>query len=379
MKILRIMDRLNIGGPAVHAALLTRRMPETVLVTGSEEPGEASFLPAAEKMGVHPLLIPELGRELRLLRDLSTFIKVWRITRRQKPAVVHTHKSKAGALGRLAAFICRVPVRVHTFHGHVFHGYFSRPKSAIFVCIERFLGLLTHRIIAVSPRVKEDLVRYKIASPDKIQVIPLGLDLAAFSGKARNQGTLRRELGVGADVPLVGIVARLVPIKRIDFFLKMARRVLAQAPRAKFVIAGDGDIRASLESLARQLGVQESVYFLGFRDKLEDVYADLDVLALTSANEGSPVSLIEGLAAGCAVVATDVGGVRDVVRHEKTGILADSSSEEAMAEAVVRLIQDPEKRGRLGHAGRADVLERFSIDRLVQDLNTLYSDLLSRS
>ena len=376
IKVLRIIDRLNIGGPAIHATLLAKRW-DTVLVTGTEGEAEGSMLDWAQREGVRLERIPSLGRELHPFKDLATFWRLSRLIRRERPDVVHTHKSKAGAVGRLAAWLCRVPVLVHTFHGHVLHGYFSPAKSRFFIFIERAMALLSHRLIAVSPKVRDDLLRYRIDRPEKIDVVYLGLDLARFARARRGSGGLRAELGFPPECRLVGIVARLVPIKDIPAFLKTAERVLSKAPETRFVVVGGGELQGELEVLSRRLGLAERVRFMGFQDRLERVYADLDVLTLTSRNEGSPVSLIEGLAAGCAVAAMDVGGVRDVVRDGITGCLTPMGDQAALAQAILRLLDDPAERERLGQAGSRDVLARFSIDRLVRDLDGLYRALLS--
>lgn len=383
MKILRIMDRLNTGGPAIHAVLLTKHMNpggaapdwETVLVAGQVGENEGSMEWLAEKEGVRFVSVPSLGRELHPLKDLSTFWSLVRIIRRERPDVVHTHKSKAGTLGRLAASLCCVPVIVHTFHGHVLHGYFSEAKSKAFRLIERAMARLSDRIIAVSPKVKEDLIRHGVAADGKIDVVYLGLDLARFERSTRGAGGLRAELKVPDGAPLIGIVARLVPIKNLGLFLEAAKLTLAKRPDARFVIAGDGELREALEGSARSLGIGDKVSFLGFRADLERIYPDLDVLCLTSDNEGSPVSLIEGLAAGCAVVSTDVGGVTDVLQDGRCGVLVPAGDAAALADGVLDLLADPAKRAALAEAGRASA-RRFSIERLVADLDRLYKSLL---
>lgn len=331
----------------------------------------------AEREGVRFVSVPSLGRELHPLKDLSTFWRLLRIIRAERPDVVHTHKSKAGTLGRLAAWLCGVPVIVHTFHGHVLHGYFSEAKSKAFRLIERAMAALSHRIIAVSPKVKDDLVRHGVAGTEKIGVVYLGLDLKGFERSTRNAGGLRAELGLPQQTPLIGIVARLVPIKNVPLFLEAAKLVLVARPDAIFVVAGDGELRNELQASARSLGIAENVSFLGFRSDLERIYPDLDVLCLTSENEGSPVSLIEGLAAGCAEVSTDVGGVSDVLEGGRCGVLVPAKDPAALAREVLALIQDPARRAALGAAGRASA-RRFSIERLVADLDRLYKSLLKQ-
>jgi glycosyltransferase involved in cell wall biosynthesis len=391
IKILRIMDRLNIGGPAIHAILLTKYFTsngpgqsdwESTLVYGQEGKTEGTMLWLAEQSGIKPVYFRSLGRELHPLRDLVSLIRMIALVRREKPDIVHTHKSKAGVLGRLAAKICRVPVIVHTYHGHVLHGYFSPAKNAFFKTVERIMGRLSDRLIAVSPKVKEDLVHHQIAPAEKVKVLYLGLDLARFAARPRNSGALRRELGIPQKAPIVGIVARLVPIKNIPLFLKAAAGVLNRHPDARFVIVGDGECRSELEHLVDSMGIRKNVHFLGFRSNLEEIYSDFDVLGLTSSNEGSPVSLIEGLASGCAAVSTQVGGVPDVLRADETGVLipvlgrGEHEIATDMARHIGDLLDDPERRRHLGEKGKADVLSRFPIQRLVADLDRLYRESL---
>lgn len=383
MKVLRIMDRLNTGGPAIHAVLLTKHMnpggsaPDwtTVLVAGQVGENEGSMEWLAEQEGVSFVSLPSLGRELHPVKDLSTFRELVRIIRRERPDVVHTHKSKAGTLGRLAAWLCGVPVVVHTFHGHVLRGYFSEAKSRAFRLIERAMAALSDRVIAVSPKVKDDLVALGVAAAGKIDVVFLGLDLRRFESSRRGRGGLRAELGLSAETPLVGLVARLVPIKRVPLFLEAAKAVLAFRPDAVFAVAGDGELRPELEALAAGLGIESRVRFLGFRSDLERIYPDLDVLCLTSDNEGSPVSLIEGMASGCAAVSTDVGGVRDVLEDGRCGVLVPAGNAGAFADAVLALLNDPSKREALAAEGRL-AAKRFAIERLVSDLDNLYKSLL---
>lgn len=383
MKILRIMDRLNTGGPAIHAVLLTEHMNpggsapewETTLVVGQVGENEGSMEWLAERHGVSFVSVPSLGRELHPIKDLATFWRLVRIIRSERPDVVHTHKSKAGALGRLAAWVCGVPVIVHTFHGHILHGYFSETKSKVFRLIERAMTVLSDRIIAVSPKVRADLLGYRIAAPEKIDVVYLGLDLRRFQSSKRGEGGLRAELGLAAGIPLIGIVARLVPIKRVSMFLEAAKRILATRPDAVFVVAGDGEMRAELEAIVSRLGIGTRVRFLGFRSDLDRIYPDLDVLCLTSDNEGSPVSLIEGLSSGCAAVSTDVGGVRDVIDDGRTGVLVSKGDIAGLAAAVLALMDAPYRRLALGEAGRLSA-EHFAVERLVADLDRLYKELL---
>jgi glycosyltransferase involved in cell wall biosynthesis len=294
--------------------------------------------------------------------------------RRFRPHVVHTHLAKAGTVGRLAAKLARVPAIVHTYHGHVFHGYFSPRKTALFLRIERLLARWTDRIVVLGEAQEREILGFGVGRPAQMVRIPLGLELEPFLRAEERRGELRAELGFG-DEPLVGIVARLVPIKAHELFLEAARRVHACCPDARFVIAGDGERRAELEALAAELGMGERTHFLGFRSDLARLYADLDAVVLCSRNEGLPVTLIEALAAARPVISTEVGAVRDLVEPGRTGLLVPSGDAAALAEGIVALLDDTAAAARMGEAGRAHVYPRLSIDRLERDIRGLYREL----
>ncbi|HEY8548399.1 MAG TPA: glycosyltransferase [Vicinamibacterales bacterium] len=380
IRVLRVIARLNVGGPAIHATLLTERLDpsryESVLVAGTEDDTEGNYLDLHGLSIGRLVRVPELGREIRGGQDVRALGALLRLMREVRPHVVHTHTAKAGTLGRLAAFFRRVPVVVHTYHGHVLQGYFSPAKTRVFVGIERALARVSDELVAVSPRVREDLLRLGIGRPDHFSVVPLGLDLDRFAQAERLRGELRRELGVGADQPLVGIVARLVPIKAHEVFFEAARLLSARCPVVRFVIVGDGERRAELEALAARLEIAPRVFFLGWRGDLDRIYADLDLVALTSRNEGSPVALIEAMAAARPVVATRVGGVPDVVEDGRTGRLVPADDPPALAAVMESLLTDPEARDRLGAAARPAVLSTFGAARLVDDIDRLYTRLL---
>jgi glycosyltransferase involved in cell wall biosynthesis len=377
--VLRVIARLNVGGPAIHATLLTDRINGarfvTTLVAGSEEAGEANYL-ALHGRTMPVLILPDLGREIRPMSDVRTVWRLMQIIRRERPRIVHTHTAKAGALGRIAAILCRVPVVVHTYHGHVLRGYFSPLKTAVYRTIERVLAWRTDRLLTVTARVGQELQALGVGRPEQYRTVPLGFDLAPLLVAERRRGTLRAELQVG-DAPLVGIVARLVPIKAHEVFLAMAARVRQSYPAAVFLIVGDGELRASLEQQAVDLGLAGAVRFLGWRADIDTLYADIDVVALTSRNEGSPVALIEAMAAGAPVVSTEVGGVADVVQHGVTGLLAPMDDDVGLARHVVTLLGDRALGRQMGQRGRALVAATYSADRLVADIEALYEELLT--
>jgi glycosyltransferase involved in cell wall biosynthesis len=381
IRVLRVIARLNVGGPALHTVLLTERLPaeryDSSLVTGVADASEGDYLTLHGVASDRLVHIGTLGRELSGTRDLRALVDLVRLMRRERPHVVHTHTAKAGTLGRLAAILARVPVRVHTFHGHVFDGYFSPAKTRLFLAIERALARRTQRILTVSAHVRDELLALGIGRRDQVTVVPLGLDLDPFSRADEQRGALRRELQLDADTPLVGIVARLVPIKAHEVFLDAAARIAARLPECRFVVVGDGERRAELEEIAARHGIAARVHFLGWRADLARLHADLDVVVLTSRNEGSPVALIEAMAAGLPVVATSVGGVPDLVQEGAHGHLVAMDDAAALADATVALLGDPERRRAMGRAGRAHVLARHGADRLVADVDRVYREELA--
>ncbi|MCC7043183.1 MAG: glycosyltransferase family 4 protein [Acidobacteria bacterium] len=378
VRVMRIIARLNVGGPAIHATLLSRRLEaegfDTMLVAGAESREEGSYL-ELHGGGVRNLqLVSDLGREIHPWRDWLSYRALVRLMREFRPQIVHTHTAKAGMLGRLAAWRCGVPVVVHTFHGHVFRGYFSPAKTAVFVGIERVLARLSTRLLAVSEQVRDEVLACGVGRPSQFEVLRLGLDLDRFARAGQVRGELRRELGIGSDVPLVGIVARLVPIKAHDVFLAVAARVTRVRPDAVFLIVGDGETKAALVEQAEREGLGGAVRFLGWRSDLDRVYADLDVVVLTSRNEGSPVALIEAMASARPVVSTTVGGVPELVGD--AGLLCPVDDVDALTASVLRLIASPELAESIGNKGRTRVIPAYSEDRLVADMAALYARLL---
>ena len=360
--------------------LLTRGLEArgyaTLLVKGQVSPGEAEMEDVVLRTGVAPHEVRGLGRAISPIQDLRVLRSLWRLMRDVRPHVVHTHKSKAGVLGRLAARMTGVPVAVHTFHGHPFRGYFSPWKSRLIQVAERLLARWTDAVVAVSRQQRRDLLAYRITSPGRLHAIPLGLELAPYLAVRHCDSGLRAELGFPQSARLVGTVTRLVPIKGVDVFLKAAARVAEEVPEARFVVVGDGELRCELEDLARQLGLGPRVRFLGFRRDTVRICSALDLAVLSSHSEGLPVALIEAIAAGCYVVATRVGGVSDLVVSERVGLTVEPGNSNALADAVVRALAEncvvpPEERERAGTL--------YGIHRLEQDLDCLYRRLLQES
>jgi len=388
IKIVRVITRLNIGGPANHVVLLTKGLNndkfESVLVTGSVDAheGDMSYLAQDEGVAGAVRVIPCMKRSISPVNDLRALYQLCRILKKERPAIIHTHTAKAGFLGRLAAITMGVPIKVHSFHGHVFHSYFHPLQARFFLMVERIFSKFTDTTVVVSESVKEDICcRFKVADEARTSIVRLGLDLDKFENADRYQGTFKKELGIGDEYALIGIVGRLIPVKNHALLLNAARLLKKQlsgfrTTKVKFIVIGDGELRGELENRARELGIADDVIFTGWRRDLPVVYADIDIVALTSRNEGTPLSLIEAMAARKAVVATAVGGVPDLIMDGRTGVLVASEDAPGLAAALGALIADRELRLRLGTSASEFALAHFSKDRLVKDIIGLYEGLL---
>jgi glycosyltransferase involved in cell wall biosynthesis len=350
---------------------------ETLLVAGAEGPREGNILSLGRFDPVRPVAVPQLGRRVAPFDDFRALIHVTKIARAFRPDVVHTHLAKAGLVGRVAARLAGARVVVHTYHGSVFRGYFGQRQSTIYKWIERGLALLSTRIVAITPQVRAELLELGIAPADKIREIALGFDLAPFRD-APDRDVARDRLQLPRDIPLVVLAARLVPIKDVPTFLHSMVRLSKEIPNVRAIIVGDGDDRASLERLADELGLRPRCEFLGWRADMADVYASADVVALSSLNEGAPVTAIEAMATSRAVVATAVGGVPDVVIHRQTGLLVSPRQPGELAAALQILLSDKALRDSYGRAGRERALSCFSASRLVADIEKLYLAELGR-
>jgi glycosyltransferase involved in cell wall biosynthesis len=399
MRVARIITRLNIGGPAIHVANLSSRLSahgvETLLVHGAigDAEGDMAYLldgldagGADGIPGARTLYVDTLQRRPAPTRDARAWWRIYRTLCAFQPDIVHTHTAKAGAIGRSAAIAYnrtagrRRPARiVHTYHGHVLEGYFGRAVTAAFVAVERWLAASTDCLVVVSPRIRDELaVRYGIGRAAQYRVVPLGFDLDPFTAIEDVARTRARvALEIPGDAAVVTTIGRLTAIKNHDLFLAVAERIARQHPATIFLIAGDGELRGALEDRAKALGIHDRVRFLGWRRDLDVLYGATDIFLLTSRNEGTPVALIESMAAGCAAVATDVGGVADVVPAAEVGLLAPGGDAAALAGHVHILLADRSARRAMGDAGRRLVLARYGIDRLVADIDALYRELLS--
>jgi glycosyltransferase involved in cell wall biosynthesis len=403
IKILRIISRMNIGGPSIHVKNLTEKLNSnrftTRLITGSVSPNEGDMGYIVKFNDQIKIFIPELQREISPYRDIKALIKIIKEIIRFNPHIIHSHTSKAGTIARAAAFICNVfrrnkIITVHTFHGNVLDGYFSRFKSTLILWIERLMAKLTDAIIAISTTQKWELSNvYKIERPNKINTIKLGFDLNPFQTAHRLKGKMRQKYGISEDEVLIGMVGRMVPIKNHKMFLDAGRTFADRQNirKVKFFIVGDGEKRQFLEDYTLRLGIKDKVIFTGWERDLAQVYADLDMLALTSLNEGTPVSVIEAMAASVPVITTGVGGIKDLLGKNQAdqpdhstfiicerGILCPKNNPSAFSNALTYMFDSGylEDKERFRKASEY-VVENYSIERLVNDIGSLYENLLA--
>ena len=384
VRVLRVIARLNMGGPALHVAYLTAGLAtrgyETTLVAGSLARGEDSMAFVADELGVEVVRIDELHREISPARDIVAAVRLARLIRKIRPHILHTHTAKAGAVGRFAALLAgdaRPPVVVHTYHGHVLRGYFDPVRARAFRQLERTLARSTTALVAVSPQVRDDLVELDVAPATRFAVVRLGIELDQRVASGSNgRGETRRVLGIGERPFTVGWIGRMTGIKRTDDVLLAFKSLRERGIDARLCLVGDGPDRDQVERRAHELGVMRDTLFLGYQEQVASFFAAFDVFILPSANEGTPVTAIEALAAGKPVVATRVGGIPDVVRDGEDGFLVAPGDVEALADRLAELATDDKLRERMGEAARARVRERYSVQRLVDDVDRLYRSLL---
>lgn len=384
-RVLRIINRFNLGGPTYNASYLTAYMApefETLLIGGSPLPDEAhsGFIP--ENLGIEILEIPEMSRSINPFNDLKAWLRIRKIIREFKPDIVHTHASKAGALGRTAAIFCGVPSIVHTYHGHVFSGYFSPTKSMIVRNLEKILCRKTNAIVTISQKQFHEIIEvFHICDPKKAHVIPLGLDLKRFSiDQEVKRKSFRDKYKIAEHQIAVGIIGRIVPIKNHQLFVESI--CLAQK-KSKFdivpIIIGDGDGKENLISLFAKLQTDDvpKAIFTSWITEVDFALSGLDIVALTSLNEGTPVSLIEAQAASRPVITTNVGGVGDCMIDSQSGIIINDFSPTSFADGLLILTEDEDLREQMGKKGKSFVIEKFSYTRLVDDMKKLYFSLMS--
>lgn len=388
-KILRIINRFNLGGITYNVSYLSKYLPseyETLLIGGPEEEGEESSLYIPQSLGLNPIIITELKRSINPLSDYFAYKKIKKIIKEFKPDIVHTHASKAGAIGRLAAWRCNVPVIIHTFHGHVFKGYFSEFKTNIFKTIERFLSKRSTAIVAISNIQKQELTQeYKVCDAKKTQVIKLGFDLDRFvEGKQEKRTAFRTKYFVAENEIAIGIIGRLAPIKNHYLFIDAIEFVTKNTTvKIKAFIVGDGETKNELIAFIKNKGLTYSTEpnkdalftFTSWIKEVDVALAGLDLVCLTSKNEGTPVSLIEAQAAGKFIVTTNVGGIKDIL-NPKCGLLSEANDPETYKNNLLNAVLNFAEISKNANAASKEVIEEFSYTRLCREMDLLYKSLL---
>lgn len=395
IKILRIINRFNLGGPTFNAAYLTKYIGdefETLLIGGEKDETEESSTFILDSLGLTPTIIPEMKREIGFKEDKIAYKKLKDIIKEFQPDIVHTHASKAGTLGRMAAYKCKVPVIVHTFHGHVFHSYFGKTKTVFYKNIERYLAKKTTKIIAISDIQKSELTQqHKICNKNKVAVVPLGFDLSRFQEDYESKrADFRKHYLLEDNEIAIGIIGRLVPIKNHTLFLKAINQLLKKTTKKiRVFIIGDGEEKENLIQYCKEFNLdftefnkQKKKVIITFTSWIKNVdwaNAGLDIIALSSLNEGTPVSLIEAQAANNPIVTTNVGGVENVVLKDKTGFIVSSGNNQAFFEALLKLVENDALRKQMSEKGWEFVKEKFHYERLVNDMRELYFSLIENN
>jgi len=390
-KVLHIITRFDKGGSAQNTYLtllgLKERNFQSYFVTGLSLESEMKYaeikaqekdIQRLEQVGIEFILCPPLVRRTNIIKDLNAFLDIWRIIKKISPEIVHTHSSKAGLLGRLAAKLARIPIVVHTPHGHVFFGYFGPLKTKIFIILERLVSRITHRIIALTNKEKEDYIKFRIANEDKFDVIYSGIELDKFKELSEDKKqNFVKELGIPEKSLIIGTVGRLVPVKGHEFLIKAAKYIISKYPEAFFVFTGDGPLEHNLKRQALELGINNNIIFLGWRSDAAKIISVYDIFSLPSLNEGMGRVLAEAMALGKPIVASNVGGIPDLVTHGKNGFLVPARNPEKLAKYIQILIEDKEKKEKMGQAGK-EMAKIFSKEKMVENIANLYEKLLAQ-
>ena len=395
IKVIHIITRFDKGGSAENTFLTVRDLDkdryDVVLVTGSSPPANSPVpsgnpetdaikanLSALKNGNIPVIAIPQLVREPNFFSDAAAFFSLIRILRHERPGIVHTHTSKAGFLGRWAAWICRVPIIVHTPHGHVFWGYFGPCRTRLFIALERWTARITTMLVMLTEREKADHMRFRIAPAEKFTVIHSGVDLARLRPDSARAAATRATLGISAEAMVLATVGRLTAVKGQETLIRAIAKCLRQGEKLYLLILGEGELRNDLEALSAELGIAEAVHFLGWRPDVASVIDACDIFCLPSLNEGMGKAIVEAITMGKPVVASDVGGIPDLVVPGENGILVPPGDSDALAEAILNLRDHPEMRVRMGEEGKKKALG-YGVESMIHKIDGLYAGLLAES
>jgi glycosyltransferase involved in cell wall biosynthesis len=383
IKIINLLSRMNIGGPSVHTVLLTKYLDnekyQSILVSGTLSEGEGDMSYLVEQYHIEHRSIKTLQRKISVIDDLKAVLELYRLFKKEKPQIVHTNLAKAGMVGRLAAWLAGVPVILHTYHGHVFSGYFSATKTSLYIFIEKFIALISTKIVVVSEMIKKDICSvYKITKEKNISVIPLGFELDNMASLDKYRGSFRKQFSIPEDSLVIGIVGRITGIKNHQLFVDVANILLQFNNKIHFLIVGDGELREEIEKAVYDLGISENLHFTGWITATAKMYADLDIMLLTSKNEGTPVTVIEAMYYKIPVVSSNVGGLSDLIEDGKTGFLVNSLIAEDYIQVIVKLLESLQVRDKIGFTAHKFITDQFNVNRLITDMTELYTELLNK-
>ena len=390
-KVIHVITRFDKGGSAENTFLtirdLDKRRYDVLLIKGTsswrdsedlEARAVEANITATREHHVRVTSVRHLIRDLRPVSDLIAFCALLRIIRRERPHIVHTHTSKAGILGRWAAWFCRIPVIVHTPHGHVFWGYFGPLQTRLFILFEKWTARITDAIVTLTPQEREDHLRFHVAPEGRFTVIHSGVDLESFLSDRLQGEEAKTVLGIPPEMTVIGTVGRLTAVKGQEVLIRAASELIRRGERVFLVLLGGGELRRELEELSFRLGISEQVRFLGWRTDVARIMVACDIFCLPSRNEGMGKVLVEAMALGKPIVASDIGGIKNIVRPGENGLLVPVGDVEAWIEAIARLCRDPERRRRMGDAGRL-IAPRYSSDEMIKMIDQLYGKLLPKN
>ena len=389
IKVLHIITRFDKGGSAQNTFLtllgLKKQNFNPCLIAGlslesemknEEMKSKEIDIKRLESEDIDFIQCPALVRKINIIKDFKAFFDIWKLIKKNKPLIVHTHSSKAGLLGRLAAKFAGIPIIVHTPHGHVFFGYFGPLKTKIFIILEKLASRITDKIVALTNREKEDHLRLRIANDDKFIIIHSGIDLKKFKELSFNEKqNLKRDLGIPENILIIGTAGRLEPVKGPEFLIEAAKYIISKYPNTHFLFSGDGHLKQNLEERASELGIEKNIIFLNWRDDVAKIISIYDVFVLPSLNEGMGRVLVEAMALGKPIVASNIGGIPDLVSHGKNGFLVPPKDPRELANCIQILIEDEEKRAKMGKAGK-EIVENFTKEKMVEKIAELYKELM---
>jgi len=393
-KVTHIITRLDMGGSAQNTLLtalhhdsqhykvwLIKGSTLESAMTKAETKLVADQLETAKEKNIEIIDIPSLVRRISPINELRALVALYRHIRKIEPHIVHTHTSKAGLLGRLAAWLARVPIVIHTPHGHVFYGHFGRSLARIFLQMEKLLGKITHHQIALTPEECNDYLKLRVSHPSNTSVIHSGVDVRRFIEGAKHRTRKRKELGIPPDSLLIGYVGWLIPIKGVTYLVNAMARVAEKYPKSLLILVGKGDDKGEeeikLKEQVERAGLTDKVIFLGWRPDVAEIMGCLDIFVLPSLNEGMGRVLVEAMAAGLPIVASRVGGIPDLVKDGKNGLLVPPADASDLEKAISVLLEDKAQRKRMGGAGKK-MCRLYSAEAMVEQIDNLYTKLLQK-